>query len=314
MITLIIPVYNEKDVLGELYKRLNSIIHNMNIDFEILFINDGSTDESLEIIKNFQLLDKRISLIDLSRNYGKEIALAAGFDHALGDAVILIDADLQDPPELIPLLVKEWQTNGYDDVYAKRKQRKGESYLKKFTSFLFYRFLESLSSVPIQKDTGDYRLLSRKAVDAIKKMRENCRYTKGLYSLIGFKKKAVEFVREQRFAGKTKWNYFKLLNLAFDGITSFSISPLKISSFLGIIISIPSFIYMIYICIKTLILGIDSPGYASLMCVVLFLGGLQLLSIGIIGEYLGRIFYETKNRPLYFTNEYISEVSKNDNK
>lgn len=306
-VTIMVPAYNEQEVLGTLYQRINIVMDTLSdYNFEILFINDGSKDNTLNILKELREIDNRISVIDLSRNFGKEIAMMAGFDYAVGDAVIIIDADLQDPPELIPEMIQYWE-NGYDDVFAKRKSRAGESFLKKKTSEMFYKTLQKLSRIPIQEDTGDFRLLDRRCIDALRKMRETQRYTKGMFSWIGFNKKEILFDRDSRFAGETKWNYFKLFELAIEGITSFTITPLRFSAAFGCVISILAFIYMIWVIIKTLIYGDTVVGYPSLMTVILFIGGIQLISIGIIGEYLGRIFNETKKRPLYFINEYNNE-------
>lgn len=307
-ITILVPVYNEEEVLEIFYKEITKVINSIkNYRFEILFINDGSKDNTLNLIKNIQKKDKIISYIDLSRNYGKEIAMAAGIDNVDADAMIIIDVDLQDPPELIVEMLKFFE-EGYDDVYAKRISREGEIFLKKWTSKVFYNFLEKISKVPIQKDTGDFRLLSKKAIISLKQLRESQRYTKGLFSIIGFKKKEILFKRKPRAAGKTKWNYVQLTNLAIEGITSFSIMPLKLTMFLGFLLFLIGIIYLIFIIIKTLFFGIDQPGYASLMSVVLFIGSLQFIFLGIIGEYLGRMFLETKKRPLYF----INEISKQD--
>lgn len=306
-LSIIIPMYNEEESLPYLYKRLVMLGEKIdNYKLEFLFVNDGSKDKSLEIVKELRKNDKRVAYLNLSRNFGKEVAMGAAFDYVSGDAVVIIDADLQDPPELILEMIKYYE-EGYDDVYAKRKSRKGESWLKKFTSKSFYSILERVSNVPIQKDTGDFRLLSRRAIEALKSFPEKQRYTKGMFSLIGFKKIAIEFDREPRVAGKTKWNYFKLVDLAIEGITSFTISPLRISTIMGIITAFISFIYAFFILIRTLIYGIDVPGYASLVCIVLLIGGIQLISLGIIGEYLGRIFIEVKNRPLYFVDEYSGD-------
>ena len=233
--------------------------------------------------------------------------MGAAFDYVTGEAVAIIDADLQDPPELIVDMIKLYE-EGYDDVYAKRRSRDGETWFKKFTSKAFYRVLQSVSDVPIQKDTGDFRLLSRRAIDALKSFPERQRYTKGMFSLIGFKKKEIEFDRDSRVAGQTKWNYFKLMDLAIEGIVSFTILPLRISTIMGIISGIASFLYMIFVFSKTLIFGIDVPGYASIVCILLFLSAVQLISLGIIGEYLGRIFIEVKGRPLYFVEEYSGSI------
>jgi len=311
MITIIVPVFNEEDVLSLFYKRLSTVLEKIPYLFELLFINDGSSDETIELLGVLSKNDRRISIIDLTRNYGKEIAMAAGFDHALGDAVIIIDADLQDPPELIPRLIEGWE-NGYDDVYARRSQRKGESNLKKMTSYMFYRVLDKMSSVPVQIDTGDFRLLSRRALEALKQYRETQRYTKGLYSLIGFPKLAVEYERDPRAAGKTKWNYFKLWNHATEGITSFSIAPLRWANIFGLLLAAFSFIYILFIIIRTLIYGDPVKGYPSMISIILFLGGIQLISLGIIGEYLGRVFNETKRRPLYLVKEYRRRISEDE--
>lgn len=303
-----IPLYNESECLSELYKRLSAVLSSISengkrYDYRILFINDGSTDDSIEIIRTMREKDKRVDYLDLARNYGKEIAMAAGFDFVKGDAVIILDADLQDPPELIPEMVKYWE-EGYDDVYGKRKSREGESWLKKKTSKWFYYLLQKTTKIKIQKDTGDFRLLSRRAVEALKKYRESNRYTKGFFSLIGFKKKEILFDRDPRAAGTTKWNYLNLMGLAVEGITSFTSIPLRLSTFLGFIIAVAGFLYMIFIILKTIILGDPVGGYPSLVSIILLLGGIQLISLGIIGEYLGRIFDEVKRRPLYFINEY----------
>lgn len=306
-LSIIIPMYNEEEVLLFLYKRLVSLGEKIEgYDIEFLFVNDGSKDKSLEIIKDLKKNDDRVCYLNLSRNFGKEVAMGAAFDYVTGDAVAIIDADLQDPPELILEMLKYYE-KGYDDVYAKRKSRKGETWLKRFTSKAFYTVLQKVSNVPIQKDTGDFRLLSKRAVEALKSFPEKQRYTKGMFSLIGFKKIAIEFDRDSRVAGETKWNYFKLIDLAIEGITSFTIAPLRVATIMGIITAFLAFIYTVFIVVRTLIYGIDVPGYASLICVILLIGGIQLISLGVIGEYLGRIFVEVKNRPLYFIEEYSEE-------
>lgn len=311
LVTILVPAYNEHEVLPLLYDRL---LHLMELepeyDFEILFVNDGSKDNTLELIKELRAKDNRINYVNLSRNYGKEIAMIAGFDYLKGDCLVIIDADLQDPPELIPEMLKFWE-EGYDDVYAKRRTRKGESPLKKLTSWGYYRILQSMTNIEIQKDTGDFRLLDRRCVEAIKSLRESQRYTKGLYSWIGYKKKEILYDRDPRAAGKTKWNYRKLINLSLDGITSFTTSPLRWASVAGMLVSFVGFIYMLFIIFKTLIYGVDVSGYASMMVVILFLGGIQLVFLGLIGEYLGRAFYEVKGRPLYFIDTYNEEKETN---
>jgi len=310
-ITILVPAYNEEEVLDQLYSRLTGVFQGIpNYNFEILFVNDGSKDRTLDIIKEFRANDKRISYVDLSRNFGKETAMIAGLDHAIGDAVIIIDADLQDPPELIPEMIKYWE-QGYDDIYAKRRSRSGESWAKKWTAGKFYSLLKKTTRIPIQENTGDFRLLDRRCVEALKKIRETQRYTKGMFSWIGYNKKEILFDRDPRAAGETKWNYFKLMDLAIEGITSFTTAPLRIASFMGFTVSFGAFIYMIWIIIKTLLHGESVSGYPSMMTAILFIGGLQLISIGIIGEYLGRIFNETKQRSLYFVDEYNDDKVTN---
>ncbi len=309
-ITILIPAYNEEQVLPKLYERLDRLANTQdNYDFEFLFVNDGSNDGTLAQLKEFAAKDRRISYVSLSRNFGKEIAMIAGIDHIDSDALVIIDADLQDPPELIPDMINLWE-DGYDDVYAHRTKRLGESWLKRLTSNLFYKVLQRSTRIPIQRDTGDFRLLDRRCIDALKQIREHERYTKGFFSWIGFNKKEITYVRAPRAAGKTKWNYFKLFNLAIDGIVSFTTAPLRFSTFLGMVVSFFAFIYIIVIIVRTMIFGIDAAGYPSIMAVVLFLGGVQLLSLGIIGEYIARIFNETKQRPLYFVEDYHKAKAK----
>ena len=311
LVTILVPAYNEQEVLHMLYDRLKKLMdENSKYDFEILFVNDGSKDNSLQIMQELRKKDKRVCYLNLSRNFGKETGMIAGLDYSKGDAVIIIDADLQDPPELIPEMLKYWE-EGYDDVYAKRRSRKGETWLKKFTSTMYYKVLQAFTKIQIQKDTGDFRLLDRRCVEALKSMRESQRYTKGLFSWIGYNKKEILYDRDPRAAGTTKWNYKKLVDLSIDGITSFTTSPLRWSAIIGIIVSIIGFIYMLYIIIKTIVSGVDVPGYASTMVVILFLGGIQLIFLGVIGEYLGRAFYETKGRPLYFIERYNEEKETN---
>ena len=305
-VTILVPAYNEQAVLAPLYKRLTALANNnKKYNFEFLFINDGSTDNTLSIIKNYAKTDTRISYVNLSRNFGKEPAMLAGFDYTTGDATVIIDADLQDPPELIPKMISYWE-DGYDDVYAKRRSREGESWFKKKSSSIFYKLLQKSTNVNIQVDTGDFRLLDKRAINALREIRESQRYTKGMFSWIGFKKKEITYDRDPRAAGETKWNYPKLVNLAIDGITSFTTAPLRIASFAGMIISLIAFFFIIVIIFKTTFFGDPVAGWSSTMAVILFLGGVQLLSIGIIGEYVGRIFNEVKNRPVYFVEEYHS--------
>ena len=312
LVTILVPAYNEQEVLHLLYDRLEKLMNeNTNYDFEVLLVNDGSKDKTFEIMQELREKDKRFCYLNLSRNFGKETAMIAGLDYCKGDAVVIIDADLQDPPELIPEMIKYWE-EGYDDVYAKRKSREGETWLKKFTSKMYYRVLQGFTRIEIQKDTGDFRLLDRRCVEALKSMRENQRYTKGLFSIIGYNKKEILYDRDPRAAGQTKWNYGKLIDLSIDGITSFTTSPLRWAALIGCGVSVIGFVYMLYIIIKTIVTGIDVPGYASLMVVILFLGGIQLIFLGIIGEYLGRTFNESKHRPLYFIERYNETTETNE--
>jgi len=299
-----VPAYNEEDVLPEFHETLVNVLLKLQVNLEIVYINDGSNDNTLEVINDLRSKDKRVTLINLSRNFGKEIALTAGLHKAAGDAVVVIDADLQDPPELIPELIKEWE-KGYDVVYAKRTFRGGESLLKKTTAHFFYRIIQRVGKFTIPEDTGDFRILSRRAVNALNTFKEQHRFMKGLFSWIGFKQKAVHYQRDARRAGESKWNYWHLWNFALDGITSFTIAPLKISTYIGLITAFGSFGYGIYMVIETLLHGNEVAGYPSLIVIVLMLGGVQLVAIGILGEYLGRVFNETKQRPLYFISEYL---------
>ena len=312
-ITIIVPAYNEEEALPYFFDRIKNVVDDIkNYNFEILFINDGSKDKTLEIIKKYKEKENRISYVNLSRNFGKEVAMIAGLDYAKGDAIVFMDADLQDPPELSPELIKWWE-EGYDDVYAKRKTRAGETWLKKFTSKMYYKVLQSLTNVQIQKDTGDFRLLDKRCVNALKKMRETQRCSKSMFSWIGYKKKEVLYDRDPRIAGKTKWNYKKLIDLAIDGITSFTTSPLRISTYLAI----PTFgalvIYFIYVICKMILITHKIDAYQAIILLILFFSGIQILLFGIIGEYLGRIFNESKNRPLYLVDEYNGEKETNEN-
>lgn len=302
-LSVIVPAYNEQEVLPEFHRRLRDVLDRLAIKAEIVYVNDGSLDGTLAVMHALQENDTRVAVVDLSRNFGKEIALTAGLEHAQGDAIVIIDADLQDPPELIPELVEQYRM-GYDNVYAKRLEREGETFLKKITAHAFYRTMQKMGKVKIPEDTGDFRLLSRRAVDSLLQLREQHRFMKGLFTWIGYPSAAVSYKRDPRFAGDTKWNYWKLWNFALEGITSFSIGPLKIATYMGFAVASAAFLYAIFIITKTILYGDPVQGYPSLMVVVLFLGGIQLIGTGIIGEYLGRMFNETKRRPLYFVNTY----------
>lgn len=300
LISVVAPAYNEEDVLREFHRRVAAVFDGLDCALELVYVNDGSRDDTFAILRALRETDPRVTLVDLSRNFGKEIAMTAGFDHASGDAVVVIDTDLQDPPELIPEMIRLWR-EGNDVVYAQRTGREGESWLKRATAGMYYRVIQRLSRVRIPPDTGDFRLMSRRAVDALLSLREQHRFMKGLFAWVGFPSVALPYRRDPRAAGTTKWNYWKLWNFALEGITSFSTLPLKIASYLGLSISLFAFAYAVLVIYKTLAYGEPVQGYPSLMVVVLMLGGIQLASLGIIGEYLGRMFNETKQRPLYFT-------------
>jgi len=303
LISIIVPAFNESAVIRKFHGRLNNALTNIEHEIEIVYVNDGSTDDTLDLLEDLQASDKRIGIVNLSRNFGKEIAMSAGLDFVKGDAAVIIDADLQDPPELIPTLVENWE-QGYDVVYAQRTERAGESWFKQFTAHSFYRLMNRASDIVVPVDTGDFRILSRRAVDALCKIKEQHRFMKGLFAWIGYKQKAIPYARDARAAGSTSWNYWKLWNFALEGVTSFSIAPLRLAVYLGLLVASFAFTFGLIIITKTLIYGDPVAGYPSLMVVILFLGGVQLLAIGILGEYLGRMFDESKRRPLYFVQDY----------
>jgi glycosyltransferase involved in cell wall biosynthesis len=310
LVSIIVPVFNESSNIMEFYFRVTRVMNQTGYGYEVVFVNDGSKDDTLNIIQGLSEKDHHIKIIDLSRNYGKEIALTAGLDNCRGDAVIPIDADLQDPPEVIVELLAKWE-EGYEVVFATRTERDGESSMKKVTAHLFYRFIKKLTPIPIPQDTGDFRLMSRKVVNALKELREQHRFMKGLFSWVGFRQTSISYRREPRFAGKSKFNYWKLWNFAIEGITSFSFRPLQVATYLGFSISLFAIAFAFYLLITTLLNGNPVPGYPSLMVAVLFLGGVQLTTMGIIGEYIGRIYNESKRRPLYFVQDMIGlEESK----
>lgn len=308
-VTLLVPAYNEEEVLDMFYDRVSGLVESWGdkYDWEFLFINDGSSDRTLEVLRHLRARDPRVNYLDMARNYGKEIGMLAGFDHATGDCVITIDADLQEPPETIPLMLDKWE-EGFDDVYGRRRKRK-QGLAKRLSSKIYHKLLASMSNdVDLTDDAGDFRLLDRKCIDAMSRLRETQRYTKGLYSVIGFRKTGVDYDIKERAAGKSKWTPGKLMHLALDGITSHSVVPLRLASYLGIIVSICAFVYLIFVLAKSVIWGDAVAGFPTLICVILFLGGFILLALGIIGEYLGRIFMETKNRPAYFLNSKNDEL------
>ncbi|MCK9160002.1 MAG: glycosyltransferase family 2 protein [Bacteroidaceae bacterium] len=303
-ISILVPAYNEEKVLNLLYDELLKLFNRQNkYEWEILFVNDGSKDNTLSVIKELRKIDDRVSYVSLSRNFGKERAMAAGFDFVTGDCCIIMDADLQDPPELVDEMIKYWE-EGYEDIYAKRRDRGKESWLRKHLSLSYYALLQKITKINILKNVGDFRLLDKRCLDALRQFGETERYTKGLFCWIGYKKKEILFDRSNRRAGKSSWQFFNLFNLAIDGITTFTTAPLRMATILGLLISLFSFIMLIFYLIKTIIIGDPTAGFPTLIIVILFLGGTQLLALGIIGEYLGKIFEETKNRPVYIADEY----------
>ena len=301
-ISVIVPLYNESASIEHLFARLTPVLEGLHTSYEIICINDGSQDDTLSKLIKFRQQNPAIKIVNLSRNFGKEIALTAGIDYASGAAVIPIDADLQDPPELIVQLIAKWR-EGYDVVYGTRRSRQGETWLKKISSTAFYHTIGRMSHVPIPANTGDFRLLDRQVVEAIKKLPERTRFMKGLFAWVGYKQTSVLFDREPRYSGRTTWNYWKLWNFALDGIISFSFLPLKVWSYVGVTVSVISLLYALMLVVRTLVFGVDVPGYASLMVAILFLGGIQLITLGVLGEYLGRVYEEVKGRPLYFVRE-----------
>ena len=305
LLSVSIPVYNEEEVLPAFHERLTAVLDQLDMRSEIVYVNDGSTDGTLDVMRRLREADRRVAIVDLSRNFGKEVALTAAINHSRGDAVVSIDADLQDPPELISEFVEHWRNGGHDVVYGHRIERHGESWIKKATASFFYKVMQRLGDVPIPANVGDCRLLSRRAVEALKQLPEQHRIMKGLFAWIGFSQKAVSYSRDFRQAGTTKWNYWALLNLAMEGFTSFSVAPLKIASILGLVVATTAFFYGLKIIYATLVFGDPVAGYPTIMVTILFLGGVQLISLGIMGEYLGRVFNETKRRPLYLVKEHL---------
>ena len=307
LISILIPCYNEALSLPILIPKLEDIANNLKqYDWEILCVNDGSKDNTLEVLRELRQIYNRVNYIDLSRNYGKENAMLAGFDYVKGDCMVIMDADLQHPPHVILQMLEKWE-EGYDDVYASRLTRGKESWLRKKLSLLYYHILQRSTRLEVLPNVGDFRLLDRRCINALKQMRENNRYTKGMYCYIGFKKTYVTFETEDRIAGESSMNYKTLINLAIEGILSYTTVPLRIATVIGVLTSLFAFIYMLVVFIKTLLYGDPVQGYPTMMIVILFLGGIQLLALGILGEYIGRIFTETKNRPVYFVRTYNDE-------
>ena len=297
-ISVVVPVYDEESVLPEFHRRLAAVLDAVPHQAEIIYVNDGSQDGTMAVLTTLHDADARVAVVDLSRNFGKEVAMSAGLDHAGGDAVIVIDADLQDPPELIPDMLRAW-TEGHDVVLMRRRSRAQESWLKRASARAFYHAIGRLGTVDIPANVGDFRLLSRRAVAALRRFPERSRFMKGLFAWIGFPCHEIDYDRDGRHAGDTKWNYWQLWNFALEGITSFSVVPLKAASYIGFATALVAFAYGAFVVAKTLLYGDPVRGYPTLVTIVLFLGGLQLMALGIIGEYLARMFIEVKQRPLY---------------
>ncbi|AUO13812.1 glycosyltransferase family 2 protein [Priestia megaterium] len=300
--SIVVPVYNEEEVIHETYRRLTEVMRSTKEAYELLFVNDGSRDRTAEIIKAYSEQDPAVVLLDFARNFGHQIAITAGMDYARGEAVVVIDADLQDPPELILEMIEKWK-QGFDVVYAKRTKRKGETYFKKQTAAMFYRFLHAMTDIDIPLDTGDFRLLDRKVCNQMNSIQEKNRFVRGLVSWVGFKQIAVEYERDERLAGESKYPLKKMLKLSMDGITSFSYKPLKLASYAGVTLSGIGFIYLLVVLYLKLFTDSTITGWSSLIVIQLFFSGIILIILGMIGEYIGRIYDETKNRPLYIVRE-----------
>lgn len=311
-LSVVIPVYNEQEVITETFKRLSKALYNLDMDVEYIFINDGSKDDTYIKLKEISMTSSAVKVINFSRNFGHQIAITAGMDFSKGDAVVVIDADLQDPPEVILKMVEKWK-EGYEVVYGKRSHREGETFFKKFTAKMFYRVIDNITDVKLPVDVGDFRLIDRKVCNAMKSLPERARYVRGLVSWVGFNQTSVEYVREKRFAGETKYPLRKMIKLATDGIISFSYRPLKLATFMGMLVSAFSFIYLIIILCQKLFTNSTVDGWASTMAVSLFFNGVMLIVIGIMGEYVGRIYEEVKARPLYLVGNLINFDEEDNN-
>lgn len=301
-LSVVAPMFNESECLAHFFERLETTLKPLGLSYEIVCVNDGSRDNTLALLREHRARNPAIKVVNLSRNFGKDIALSAGIDHARGDAVVPIDSDLQDPPELIAEFVAKWR-EGFDVVYGTRRTRQGEGWFKRTSANLFYRVIDRMTAIDIPRNTGDFRLMDRRVVAAIGRLPERSRFMKGLFAWVGFRQTAVLYDRQPRHLGVTKWNYWRLWNFAIDGITSFSSFPLKIWSYLGVFIALLSIVYGVIRIIRHFIIGIDVPGYDSLMVAILFLGGVQLISLGVIGEYMARVYIEVKGRPLYLVRD-----------
>ena len=311
-VSVLVPCYNEELTLRLLYEELSATVSSLlDYNWEFLFVDDGSNDKTLHILQDLRASDSRVNFLSLSRNFGKENALLAGFDYVRGDCTIIMDADLQHPPSVFPLLLQKWE-EGYDDVYGRRTTRGKESWLRKSLSLWYYRLLQSSTKIDVLPNVGDFRLLDKKCIITLRQMREFGRYTKGMYSYIGFRKIGIDFETQDRVAGNSKMGVRSLVSLALQGLLSFTVAPLRWATFLGLAVSLGAFVYMLIVLVKTLIVGDPVAGYPSLMIVLLFLGGVQLLSIGIIGEYLGKVFEEVKHRPVYIIQNYNGTAENRD--
>jgi len=307
-LSVIVPVYNEEAVLPAFHQRMLGAVEDITGGFELIYVDDGSSDGSVDVLKQMRAADPRVGILRLSRNFGKEQAVSAGLHRARGAATVVIDADLQDPPELIPSMLDAWR-EGADVVNLRRRTRQGEHWLKRATAHAFYRVINRMSEVPIPEDTGDFRLFSRRAIDALNAMPERNRFMKGLFAWIGFSQKTIDYDREPRAAGDSKWRYWQLWNFAIEGITGFSIAPLKVATYIGFFTSLGAFAYALYFFVKALFFGDPVQGFPTLIIAILLLGGLQLMATGVIGEYLGRLFLETKRRPLYLVQEFCAPAA-----
>ncbi len=310
--TVVVPMYNEEAVIEETYKRLSSVIKGTGETYELLFVNDGSRDRSADIIRDLAKNDGNIRLLDFSRNFGHQAAVSAGMDYATGQAIVIIDADLQDPPEVIPLMLEKWR-EGFEVVYGKRIKRQGETIFKKVTAYLFYRILRWMTNEDIPADTGDFRLIDQKVCSVMKRLSEKNRFLRGLVNWVGFKQTAVEYIRDERWAGETKYPFKKMLKFAADGITSFTYKPLKLATYLGFVLSVSGFIYLLYVLYERLFTDKTAAGWTSIIGINLIFNGIILIILGIIGEYIGRIYEEVKNRPLYIVREEIGFISDDKN-
>jgi polyisoprenyl-phosphate glycosyltransferase len=304
--SVIIPMYNEEAVIQETYRRLKTVMNSTGETYELIFVNDGSSDRCADIIRAFSTWDDTVQLIEFSRNFGHQIAITAGMDYANGDAVIIIDADLQDPPELMIPMMEKWKM-GYEVVYAKRVKRKGETWFKKWSASLFYRVLKASTEIPIPVDTGDFRLMDRRVINELKRLPENNRFVRGLVSWVGFRQIAIEYERDERLAGETKYPLKRMIKLCLDGITSFSYKPLKLAGYAGALLSGAGFLYLIYVLYLALFTDSTNKGWPSIIAIMLIFNGFVLVMLGILGEYVGRIYDETKGRPLYIVREHVGQ-------